>query len=131
MSPPREQLVALARSRAEPVDGDVQAGPFAELVTRSGPSRPQSRASSPGIERARLRSGDRLPNETELSAQLELSKPTLRQALRVLERSGLLVVKQGKAGGIFLRSEYLPTEAISTNIAVEEFGMFDTLHARR
>jgi GntR family transcriptional repressor for pyruvate dehydrogenase complex len=84
-----------------------------------------------GIERRRLRRGERLPNETDLARQLGLSKPTLRQALRVLERSGLLTVKQGKAGGIFLSSDYLPTEAISTNIAAEEDGMVETLRARR
>jgi GntR family transcriptional regulator, transcriptional repressor for pyruvate dehydrogenase complex len=84
-----------------------------------------------GIERTRLRRGERLPNETELARQLGVSKPTLRQALRVLERSGLLTVKQGKAGGIFLSSEYLPTEAISTNIAAEEDGMVETLRSRR
>ena len=84
-----------------------------------------------GIERTRLRSGDRLPNEGDLSRQLGISKPTLRQALRVLERSGLLSVKQGKAGGIFLRSDYLPTEAISSNIATEEHSVLETLRARR
>ena len=84
-----------------------------------------------GIERARLRQGDRLPNESELAKQLGISKPTLRQALRVLERSGLLSVKQGNAGGIFLASEYLPTEAISSNVATEEHSVLETLRARR
>src|SRR5262249_13666841 len=84
-----------------------------------------------GIERARLRERDRLPNEGELAAQLGISKPTLRQALRVLERSGLLEVKQGKSGGIFLKSEYLATDAISSHIATEEHSVMETLPARR
>jgi GntR family transcriptional regulator, transcriptional repressor for pyruvate dehydrogenase complex len=84
-----------------------------------------------GIERARLRRGDRLPNEGDLARQLAISKPTLRQALRVLERSGLLVVKQGKLGGIFLQSDYLPTDAISSSIATEESHVLETLRARR
>lgn len=84
-----------------------------------------------GIERARLRQGDRLPNESELAQQLGISKPTLRQALRVLERSGLLLVKQGKAGGIFLNSDYLPVDEISTNIETEEHAVLEALHARR
>src|SRR6516165_728091 len=72
-----------------------------------------------GIERSKLRMGDRLPNETDLANQLGISKPTLRQALRVLERSGLLLVRQGKAGGIFLESDFLPTDELSHNIAAE------------
>jgi GntR family transcriptional repressor for pyruvate dehydrogenase complex len=84
-----------------------------------------------GIERGRLREGDRMSNESALALQLGISKPTLRQALRVLERSGLLSVKQGKTGGIFVSSNYLPTEAISTNIATEEHEVLETLRARR
>src|SRR4029077_5001983 len=69
-----------------------------------------------GIERSRLASGERLPNETDLANQLGISKPPLRQALRFLERSGLLVVRQGKAGGIFLNSDFLPVDEITHNI---------------
>jgi len=133
MSAPRDRLTALARGailreRLEPQD---QLRPFAEPVRSVRTFETAIENIIAGVERARLRSGDRLPNETELAQQLGLSKPTLRQALRVLERSGLLAVKQGKAGGIFLRSDYLPTEAISTNIALEESAMLDTLRARR
>ena len=56
------------------------------------------------IGRERLRRGDRLPNEAELAAELGISKPTLRQALRVLQRSGVLDVRAGKGGGIFVAS---------------------------
>ena len=84
-----------------------------------------------GIERSKLRAGDRLPNETDLATQLGISKPTLRQALRVLERSGLLLVRQGKTGGIFLESDFLPTDELSHNIAAEEQVVLATLRARR
>ena len=84
-----------------------------------------------GIERSKLRMGDRLPNETDLANQLGISKPTQRLAQRVLERSGLLLVRQGKAGGIFLESDFLPTDELSHNIAAEEEVMLETLRARR
>ncbi len=84
-----------------------------------------------GVERARLRVGERLPNEGGLAEQLGISKPTLRQALRVLQRSGVLTVKPGKAGGIFLNSEYIPAEALSSNIALEEHSVVEALTARR
>ncbi|HEU4450868.1 MAG TPA: FCD domain-containing protein [Gaiellaceae bacterium] len=84
-----------------------------------------------GIERARLRTDDRLPNEQELAGQLGISKPTLRQALRVLERSGLLRVRAGKGGGIFMAAEVIPVDAISQNVAVEEEEAVDVLLGRR
>jgi GntR family transcriptional regulator, transcriptional repressor for pyruvate dehydrogenase complex len=84
-----------------------------------------------GIERSRLRLDDRLPTEEQLAGQLGISKPTLRQALRVLERSGLLRVRAGKGGGIFMASEVIPVDAISHNVAVEAEDAVDILRARR
>lgn len=84
-----------------------------------------------GIERSQLRVGDRLPNESELARQLGISIPTLRQALRVLQRSSVLVVRQGKMGGIFIASDFLPVEAISSEIALEEAEVIDALRGRR
>jgi GntR family transcriptional regulator, transcriptional repressor for pyruvate dehydrogenase complex len=84
-----------------------------------------------GIERSRLRLDDRLPTEQQLAGQLGISKPTLRQALRVLERSGLLRVRAGKGGGIFMASEVIPVDAISQNVAVEAEEAVDVLRGRR
>jgi GntR family transcriptional repressor for pyruvate dehydrogenase complex len=84
-----------------------------------------------GIERSRLRLDDRLPTEEQLAGQLGISKPTLRQALRVLERSGLLRVRAGKGGGIFMASEVIPVDAISHNVAVEAEDAVDVLRGRR
>jgi GntR family transcriptional regulator, transcriptional repressor for pyruvate dehydrogenase complex len=43
-----------------------------------------------------LSSGDRLPSERELAAQLDISRPVLRQALKELEHRGLLVSRHGE-----------------------------------
>ena len=83
------------------------------------------------IERAGLRRGDRLPSEAELAAALGISTPTLRQALRVLEVSGLVSVRRGKGGGIVVASDLVPAVALSSAVAVEEGAIVDVLHARR
>jgi GntR family transcriptional regulator, transcriptional repressor for pyruvate dehydrogenase complex len=83
------------------------------------------------IERSRLRPGDRLPSESELARQLEISQPTLRQALRILERSGLLSMRRGNGGGIFLVAELIPDDLIRTSIVSEERAMLDVLVGRR
>lgn len=84
-----------------------------------------------GIERAGLKRGDRLPHLHELAEQLGISTPTLREAVSVLARCGLLAVRQGKNGGIIVSSDLVPAEAISTAVALEEQSAIDTLRARR
>ena len=62
---------------------------------------------------------------------LGISKPTLRQALRVLELSGLVTVRRGKGGGIVVSSDLVPATALSTAVAMEEHAVVDALRARR
>ena len=52
------------------------------------------------IVRGTLSEGDVLPSETELLAQFGVSRPTLREAVRVLESESLVLVKRGSRGGI-------------------------------
>jgi len=47
-------------------------------------------------------SGDKLPSESDMARQFEVSKVTVRQAIRVLENSGIVYTKQGVDGGIFV-----------------------------
>src|SRR5699024_1008435 len=40
--------------------------------------------------------GDQLPNENELSTELNVSRTTLRDALRILVTNGILEIQRGK-----------------------------------
>ena len=84
-----------------------------------------------GIEQRRLRVGQRLPREDELAQELGVSAPTLRKALRLLEREGFLEIRGGKGGGIFIASELLPHEMISSRRELETAEIIETLRGRR
>jgi GntR family transcriptional regulator, transcriptional repressor for pyruvate dehydrogenase complex len=50
-----------------------------------------------------LKPGDRLPAERDLAEQFNLSRNTVREALRSLEMSGVLEFRKGATGGAFVR----------------------------
>jgi DNA-binding FadR family transcriptional regulator len=51
------------------------------------------------IVRGELKADDALPPESELMKQFGISRPTLREALRILEAEGLIFVRRGAHGG--------------------------------
>ena len=51
------------------------------------------------IVRGELRPGDALPAESELMEQYGVSRPTLREAFRILEAESLITVRRGSRGG--------------------------------
>ena len=50
----------------------------------------------------RLKCGDKLPTERQLRDQYELSRGSVREALRVLEQRGLIQIRKGPWGGAFI-----------------------------
>jgi len=46
-----------------------------------------------------LHEGDALPSETALMLEFNISRPTLREAFRILESEGLITVRRGARGG--------------------------------
>lgn len=55
---------------------------------------------------AAVKTGERLPTERTLAVQFGVSRVVVREAIRALELSGLLDVKKGPKGGIFIIEDH-------------------------
>ena len=58
------------------------------------------------ILRDPLEAGTNLPSEKDLSLEFQVSRSVIREALRMLEVSGLVTIKKGPSGGIFVSNGY-------------------------
>jgi GntR family transcriptional repressor for pyruvate dehydrogenase complex len=88
------------------------------------------------LESSGLQPGDRLGSEPELAATFGVSRPTLREALRLLAGSHLIRATQGRKGGIFVANT--PNQGMSRNVsqsvatmlAAESVSVAELLQAR-
>jgi GntR family transcriptional regulator, transcriptional repressor for pyruvate dehydrogenase complex len=70
-----------------------------------------------------LAEGTPLPTERELVAQSGLSRPSVREALRMLETEGLVVTKAGRNGGSLVRRPGRESVAKSFALFVRSHGV--------
>jgi GntR family transcriptional repressor for pyruvate dehydrogenase complex len=83
------------------------------------------------VKDGELHLGDRLPAERELAAQMRISRPTLREAVKALVDAGVLAVRRGQSGGIFVASELVPRELLRTTTEMRVGEVAGVLEARR
>jgi GntR family transcriptional regulator, transcriptional repressor for pyruvate dehydrogenase complex len=67
------------------------------------------------LEAGGLVPGDRIGTEQQLADEFGVSRPTLREALRLLAGTHLIRVGRGRAGGIFVART--PVEAMARNVS--------------
>jgi len=79
-----------------------------------------------------LKRGDRLESERELAERFGVSRITVRDALRVLEARGLVLVKVGASGGAFVTETNADqvAESISTMILLRRMTLSGLAEAR-
>jgi GntR family transcriptional repressor for pyruvate dehydrogenase complex len=75
--------------------------------------------------------GDRLPSERALAAQMNISRPTLREALSLLVRAGAIEVRPGPGGGAFVKSDVIPLRLIRERSEMRVSEVAGVLEARR
>ena len=84
------------------------------------------------IRSGRLKEGDVLPGERVLAQQMDVSRPTIRQAVERLVAIGVLVPGKGRGGGLRVGTIWVPG---SVESAIEEEPdadkIFSLLEARR
>ena len=78
-----------------------------------------------------LREGDRLPSERDLAAQMEISRPTLREAIKVLVRAEVIAVSPGPGGGMRIATEFVPRELLNRDVRLRLGEIPGVLEARR
>jgi DNA-binding FadR family transcriptional regulator len=84
------------------------------------------------IVRGELREGESLPAEAALTEQFGISRPTLREAFRVLETEQLITVRRGARGGASVHAPSAAMVARYAGFYLEHDGasLADVLEAR-
>ncbi|WP_072801641.1 FadR/GntR family transcriptional regulator [Rhodococcoides yunnanense] len=69
-----------------------------------------------------LKDGDELPREADLVEEFSVSRPSLREAVRILETEGLLRIRRGKLGGAFVKVPTPESAAYHLGLTLQSRG---------
>lgn len=83
------------------------------------------------IKEKQLKPGDRLPPERELAASMEVSRPSLREALRALAMMNVVETRQGDGTYITSLAPDLLVEPLDFVISLDDSAMHHLFEVRR
>lgn len=75
--------------------------------------------------------GDRIPAERDLAAAMQISRPTLREAIKVLVDLNVLEVRREGSPGIYVASTHMPRDLLLSTVEVRVDEVRSVLEARR
>ena len=81
------------------------------------------------IDSGHITPGNKLPGERELAQMLNVSRPSLREALRALSLLGILDNRQGN-GTYLASSNQWPIEPFSIMLSIKKGALLDIFEAR-
>ena len=79
----------------------------------------------------RLRHGERLPSDKELSDRFGVSQPTVREGIRGLETLGLVEVLHGNGSFVRSQGDFALASALQTLVQLESVGVMEVLDLRQ
>ncbi len=82
------------------------------------------------ISLGRVIPGDRLPAERKLAEQYGVARETLRQALRVLEGSGHIVIQRGASGGPVVQGVSMDPESMRRELRERKGTILELIEFR-
>ncbi len=104
-APARRREIAVERIAKRPKASDLVAAQLRRLVLNGD-----------------LADGDQLPPETQLTLRFGVSRPTVREAFRILETEGLITVSRGSRTGARVHAPRIETAARYAGFALRKAG---------
>lgn len=95
------------------------------------PSEEVARRLADAIRAGFFRIGSRLPSERSMAEQMQVSRPTVREAIRLLVEAGILTVRPGASGGTFVASEVVPLDFMAAAPAMGPTSFDEAIEVRR
>jgi GntR family transcriptional repressor for pyruvate dehydrogenase complex len=95
------------------------------------PNEEVARRLSDAIRTGFFRLGSRLPSERSIAEQMQVSRPTVREAVKLLVEANILTVRPGAGGGTFVSSEIVPLDLIVSRPDMRPGDIDEAIEVRR
>jgi GntR family transcriptional repressor for pyruvate dehydrogenase complex len=95
------------------------------------PSEEVARRLADAVRSGFFRLGSRLPSERSLAEQMQVSRPTVREAVKLLVEADILTVRPGAGGGTFVSSEIVPLDFLVPRPEMRPGEADEALEVRR